>query len=170
MKKLILCAPVFAMLASPGAAKKHPPTNSCNAYFIVTEQDAVTVNLPMIGLNEAQQKWYDKKGGQFPGLCLVNGNGTGGRIPLDSGNETYINSVVGKAPLYSIAWEEHKEFVPDDSGGHYAWSANGILSRWNYDLKDFVAIGPVHNENKTILSSSSTSMLKDGLKEIEGQR
>jgi hypothetical protein len=157
------------VLAPGTAAKKHPPSNSCKAYFIVTEQDAATVNLAMIGLNEVQQKWYNKEGGEFPGLCVVNGNATGRRIPLDSGSETYINSVVGKAPLYSIAWEEHKDFVPDDSGGHYAWSANGILSRWNYETSDFVAIGPIHNENKTILSSSSTSLLKDGLKLIEEQ-
>lgn len=169
MKKLTFGALALFLLASSAIAKKHPPTNSCKAYFVVTEQDEVTVNLPMTGLNEAQQKWYDKEGGEFPGVCLVNGDATGRRVPVDSASESYVESIVGKAPLFSISWEEHKVFIPDDNGGHYAWSANGILSRWSDEKNDFVAIGPIHNKNKTIFSSSSTSLLKDGLKQIEEQ-
>ena len=169
MKKLAFCAVSFLLVASNVIAKKHPPTNACKAYFIVTEQDTVTVNLAMVGLNEPQKKWYEKSGGEFPGICLVNGDASGKRVTLDNGSESYISSVVGSSPLYSITWEEHKVYVPDDSGGHYAWSANGILSRWSYEKNDFVAIGPIHSKNKTIFTSSSTSLLKDGLKQIEEQ-
>ena len=123
----------------------------------------------MLGLNEHQKKWYEKHGGDFPCLCLVNGDATGRRLPLDSASETYITSVVGKSPLYSITWEEHKVFVPDQNGGHYAWSSNGVLSRWSDEKNDFVPIGPIHNRNKTIFSSSSTSLLKDALKQIGEQ-
>lgn len=74
---------------------------------------------------------------------------------------------MGNAPLYLIAWEEHRVFVPDEKGGHYAWSASGVLNRWDYGKKDFIPVMPLHNTNRTILTSSSTSLLKDGLKEIE---
>lgn len=80
MKKLAFC--LISVLLVASNAKKHPPTNSCKAYFIVTEQDAVTVNLAMVGLNEPQRKWYEKSGGEFPGICLVNGDATGKRVTL----------------------------------------------------------------------------------------
>jgi len=137
---------------------------------VVVERDKeVTVNLAMIGLNRTQSKWYKDHGGEYPDLCLVNGDGSGNRVALDSASESYIDSIVGNAPVYSIAWEEHRRFVPDDNGGHYAWSSNGILSRWDDSKKDFVPVTPIHNTNRTILSSSSTSLLKDGLREIESR-
>jgi hypothetical protein len=151
-------------------AHKHPPAGACKAYFVVTEKDEKTVNLNMLGLNETQAKWYKKHGGEFPSLCPVNGDPSGKRITLpDAASESYIDSIVGDAPLYFIAWEEHRLYVPDGNGGHYAWSANGILSRWDQSKQDFVSIAPIHNTNRTILSSSSVSMLKDGLQEIQSR-
>jgi hypothetical protein len=158
------------LLTTSGAlAKKHPPSTSCRAYFVVAEKDRITVNLTMVGLNGKQEKWYEQHGGEFPGLCLVNGNASGKRVTLDSlTSSDYLDSIVGTSPLYMIGWEEHLVFVPDDNGGHHAYSANGILSRWDKDKQDFIPIGPAHNTNRTIFSSASASLLKDGLKEIEG--
>jgi hypothetical protein len=134
----------------------------------VTEQDTeVTVNLAMVGLNSHQSEWYRKRGGEYPDLCLARAVPSGKRVALDSASESYLDSVIGDTPLYLIAWEEHRAFVPDDEGGHYAWSANGVLSRWDDTKKNFVPVTPLHNTNRTILSSSSTSLLKAGLKEIE---
>lgn len=138
---------------------------------MVVEHDEQTSNLNMVGLNRPQQEWYDKHGAkEAPGFCLVNGNATGMRVTVENSDEKYIQSVVGTAPLYSIAWEQHQVFIPDDQGGHYAYRSTGILSIWNSSAKggegDFIPISPVHNTNRTILSSSSASLLKDALKEI----
>jgi hypothetical protein len=162
----------FLLVASTAAVRlssQHPANKACKTYFIVTEKDETTVNLNMIGLNEPQGKWYKKHAGEFPSICLVNGDASGKRVTVDGASESYIGSVVGDAPLYSIAWEEHKVFVPDDNGGHYAWSANGILSRWDQTKQDFVALAPIHSTNRTIFTSSSTSLLKDGLQEVQNR-
>lgn len=169
MVKRNITAAVLAILICPSIvfANKRPTNESCKVYFVVAEKDANTVDLNMVGLNGPQEKWYKKHGGEFPSLCLVNGDASGKRVTLDEASEAYVSSVVGTSPLYLIAWEEHKVFVPDDNGGHYSWSANGILSRWDESKKDFVPLAPIHSTNRTIFSSSSTSLLKDGLKEIE---
>jgi hypothetical protein len=163
---------VVAMCLTSAAKEKNRPADphspACKAYFVVSEQDAVTVSLPMVGLNGKQADWYRKHGGEFPTLCLVNADASGKRVVANDSNafDSYLDSVVGSSPLYLIAWEEHRIVVPDDSGGHYAWSSNGVLSRWDHDKKDFLAVSPIHNTNRTIYSSSSVSLLKDGLKEI----
>jgi hypothetical protein len=166
--RLVVVLLSLSAAAAETRASKHP-NSSCAAYFVVAEKDSTTVNLNMLGLSEPQQKWYKKHGGEFPSLCLVNGDASGKRVTQDEASEAYMNSVVGDAPLFLIAWEEHKVFVPDDNGGHYAWSANGTLSRWDKIKQDFVAVAPIHSTNRTIFTSASTSLLKDGLKEIESR-
>jgi hypothetical protein len=92
---------------------------------------------------------------------------------LESASEQYISRIVGDSPLYLISWGEHRVLVPDDQGGHYAFSGNGILSRWDASKpngQDFVSVGPVHNTNRTILSSSSVSLLKDAIKQIDTRK
>jgi hypothetical protein len=153
-----------ALTGSEGA----PP---CKVFFVAVEQDELTVQLRMVGLNKKQGDWYKQNGShkEFSGICLANANESGERVPLEAGSEEYLSRTVGNSPLYLIAWEEHKVFVPDDQGGHYAFSANGTLSKWDNTKSDggrFVPVGPVHNTNRTILSSSSVSLLKDALREI----
>ncbi len=152
-----------------GAGSKD--TAPCRVYFVAVEQDEVTVNLKMVGLNKPQNDWYRKNGNQkeFAGVCLVNANETGERVALESGSEEHISRIVGDSPLYLVSWEEHRVFVPDNQGGHYAFSANGTLSKWDNSKpngQNFVPVGPVHNTNRTILSSSSLSLLKDAIKQI----
>lgn len=159
---------IYAFLGFLGtavAADKAP----CKIFFLTVEQDEATVNLKMVGLNKKQHDWYQKEGdrNEFGGACSVNGDSSGEPVPLESISEDYINRVVGDAPLYEISWEEHKVFVPDKNGGHYAFSSNGTLSRWDKAKPDggtFVPVGPIHNTNRTILSSSSVSLLKDAIK------
>jgi hypothetical protein len=154
-------------VAGAGSKDKAP----CKAFFVAVEQDEVTVNLKMVGLNRPQNDWYTKNGNQkeFAGVCLVNASKSGERVPLESSSEELISNAVGDFPLYLISWEEHRVFVPDDQGGHNAFSSNGTLSRWDNSKpngQNFVPIGPVHNTNRTILSSSSVSLLKDAIKQI----
>ncbi len=80
-----------------------------------------------------------------------------------------MSRIVGDTPFYLIFWEEHRVFLPDSDGGHRAFSANGTLSKWDNSKpngQNFVPFGPVHNTNRTILSSSSVSLLKDAIKQI----
>jgi hypothetical protein len=150
---------------------KNRPEQTCKVYFMVVEHDEQTSNLNMVGLNRPQQEWYDKHGAkEAPGLCLVNGNLMGMRVTAETIDEKYVDGIVGTAPFYSIAWEQHQVFVPDDQGGHYAYRSTGIVSICTVSAKggdwSLVPISPVHNTNRTILSSSSASLLKDALKEI----
>ena len=147
---------LFGIIVAAGAGSKDKAP--CKVFFVAVEQDEATVNLKMAGLNRAQNDWYKKKGnqGQFAGVCLVKANETGERVPLESGSEQHISRIVGEAPLYMISWEQHRLFIPDELGGHYALSGNGILSRWDASKQNgqnFVPVGPVHNTNRTILSS-----------------
>jgi hypothetical protein len=107
----------------------------CKAFFVMVEQDEITVNLKMVGLNKQQSSWYKKEGNQkeYAGVCIVHANESSEQIALESGSEEYINRTVGDSPLYLVAWEEHRVFVPDTKGGHYAYSANGTLSKWRSD-------------------------------------
>jgi hypothetical protein len=160
---------LFCIARIVGASPKDKAP--CKAFFIAVEQDEITVNLKMVGLNKKQSDWYKKNGNQkeFTGICLANINDSGERVPLESGSEEYNSRIVGSAPLYLIAWEEHPVFVPDKEGGHYSYSANGTLSRWDGTKPNggnLVPVGPVHSTNRTILSSSSISLLKDATKEI----
>jgi len=162
---LVSCASVLI-----GKPKDQAP---CRVFFVMVEQDEITVNLKMVGLNKQQSSWYKKEGNQkeYAGVCIVHANESGEQIALESGSEEYINRTVGDSPLYLIAWEEHKVFVPDTKGGHYAYSANGTLSKWRSDNTkpdggNFVPVGPVHQTNRTILSSSSVSLLKYAIKEL----
>lgn len=153
--------------SSSRAAVAQPKVKGpCKVFFIAVEQDAITVNLRMVGLNKSQNDWYRKNQKDFAGVCLVHANQSNERVPLESLSEDYINSIVGDSSLYLIAWEQHRVFVPDSDGGHYAYSANGTLSRWE-NGKKFIPAGPVHNTNRTILSNSSVSLLKDAIKDIQ---
>ena len=167
---VLLC---FGVLHNPVYAEKKPPANSpCKVYFTVVEHDTETSMLNMIGLNKPQADWWAKHGSrEAPGLCLMNGNAKGERVTTESADEAYVDSIVKSSPLYSVAWGEERVFVPDTNGGHYAFSALGILSVWtpsaNGGKGDFVAVCPVHDTNRTILSSSSLSLLKEALEEIK---
>ena len=126
----------------------------------------------MVGLNKAQSDWFGKHGiREAPGVCIVNGNAKGERVTVESMDEAYVYGIVGSVPFYSVAWGEKKVLVPDDSGGHYAYEARGILSVWTPSASngrgDFVAVEPIHDTNRTILTSSSLSLLKYALAEIK---
>lgn len=118
------------------------------------------MQLKMAGPNDPQDKWYRKDGGKkdYEGVCVVWPTGGGQRVAMEDNQrdqDRYLESVVGDAPLYVLGWEEHKIFVPDQNGGHMAYSANGILYRMDFsgDGK-MVPRGPVHDTNRTIFTSS----------------
>ena len=145
----------------------------CKVFFVMVEQDENTVNLRMVGLNKPQSNWYKKDGNQneYAGVCVVHASQSGEQVALESGAEEYFNRTVGDSPLYLIAWEQHLVFVPGKNGGHNAYSSNGTLSKWRPDSTEsgggrFVPIGPVHDTNRTIFTSSSVSLLKYAIKEI----
>jgi hypothetical protein len=168
---IALLACVEVLISPLTAIAKNKPAEACKVYFMAVERDTQTSKLNMVGLNKPQADWWKKHGARdAPSVCLVNGNATGERVTAESVDEKYIEGVVQSAPLYSVAWGEEKEFVPDSDGGHYAYDARGILSVWspsaNKGEGDFIAVGPIHNTNRTILSSSSLSLLKDALVEI----
>lgn len=159
----------------PARADKHPTdpkSPSCKRYFTIMEQDEETVNLALTGFNKEQQDWYAKHGGEYPDLCFLNADASGKRVVASKDADVsatvaaYTYSIIGdsKKPLFFISWEEHREF--DAQRGHYYTSSNGTLNRWDYDKSDFVPVGPVHNTNRTILTSSSVSFLKAALEEI----
>jgi hypothetical protein len=113
---------IFGFLVGPQLTfARSNPQQDCRIYFTVIERDEETSNLSMVGLNRHQQEWYEKHGAkEAPGLCLLNGNATDTRVTLENSDEKYVESMVGTKPFYSIAWEQHRVFVPDDQGGHYA--------------------------------------------------
>jgi hypothetical protein len=160
-----------AILAStPCVIAKERPRQDCKVYFTVVEHDEQTSNLKMVGLNRPQKEWYEKHAAkEAPGLCFVGGRESGVPVTIENVDEKYVESIVDSKPLYAILWEQHQVFVPDDQGGHYAFRSTGVLYAWkpseNGDGR-LVAISPVHNTNRTILSSSSSSLLKDALNEI----
>jgi hypothetical protein len=142
----------------------------CKVYFVIAEQDYETSNLNMAGFNKPQEKWWSKNAKKTPEICYLNANPKGGQAPLESLNDSFVNSDKN-LPIYAITWGESKYFVPDNNGGHNAYDARGVLSLWtpaaDSGKGNFVTIAPVHNTNKTILSSSSISMLKEALSEIK---
>ncbi len=142
----------------------------CRIYFTVVEHDEQTSNLNMVDLNRPQKEWYEKHAAkEAPGLCFVGGNDSGVPVTIENVDEKYVESVVSNKPLYAILWEEHQVFVPDDQGGHNAFRSTGVLYVWKPSESGdgrLVALSPVHNTNRTILSSSSTSLLKGALSEI----
>jgi hypothetical protein len=167
----VVATVLFLCLIAVGPADAKDKV-SCKVFFVAVEQDEITVNLQMVGLNKKQSDWYRKNGNQkeFAGVCVVNANQSGEQVPLESGSEEYIHRIVGNSPLYLVAWEEHRVFIPNNQGGQYAFSANGTLSRWEKGSNDnggkFVPVGPVHNTNRTVLSSASVSLLKAAIKDI----
>jgi hypothetical protein len=100
--------------------------------------------------------------------ALGNPDKTGERKAVIDGQDDpdhYLEQTIGDAPLYILGWEEHRVFVPDNNGGHYAYSSNGILYRMDYTGEGkMTPIAPVHDTNRTILSSSSVSLLKAAIK------
>jgi hypothetical protein len=51
--------------------------------------------------------------------------------------------------------------------GHRATVADGVVSLWDRSGEKFISVFPVHNRNRTVLTSASTSMLKDALEAIK---
>ncbi len=152
---LILCS----CLAIAKKRPTDPDSGSCKAYFVVVEQDASTVNMQMAGFNTPQNKWYEKHGGEFPTLCVATTVSSRRELLNES---TLINHLQGGIPVYVIGWEEHLMY---NGAGNRYYEASGIL----YRLEDgkYVQLAPLHNSNHTILTSSSTSLLKEGLEEIK---
>jgi hypothetical protein len=167
MKSQFLRAAAILMLTVCAVSLK---AQSCKAYFVITEQDYETSNLNMAGFNKPQEKWWGKNAKKTPEICYLDANPKGGQVPLDSLSNSFVDSNKN-LPIYAITWGETKYFVPDNNGGHNAYDARGVLSIWapaaDSGKGNFVTIGPVHNTNRTILSSSAISMLKEALNEIK---
>jgi len=49
------------------------------------------------------------------------------------------------------------------SGTKRYYVAAGTLQRWDKKTQAFIPVGPLHNHNRTVFTSASTSLLKDGL-------
>jgi|GEM_PF-6667228 len=83
-----------------------------------------------------------------------------GTITDDSGNSADVEgTTTTTVPV------EHEDYAVK----HY-YVADGFLELWNSSAKAgkgaFVPIQPLHNHNRTILTSAATSILKDGLEQI----
>jgi hypothetical protein len=52
------------------------------------------------------------------------------------------------------------------SGTKRYYVATGILQRWDSTTQEIVPVAPLHNHNRTIFTSASTSLLKDGLEAV----
>jgi len=173
-RPLVLFLTVGILWSSASAReKKRPPTEpgstACRVYFIGLEQDEETVSLRMVGLDNAQADYYKGYGGRYPNICVLNPDSSGKRVAINGLNDSFddhASSVTAGRPLYLIQWEQHRVVVPDGNGGHYAWSANGALYRWDYEKKDFVAVCPIHNVNRWIFYSAAVSLLEEGLREV----
>lgn len=169
MKRLafLLCLVSLPMMAS---TKIKMP---CTSYLLLIEQDEETVNMKMTGANKPQADWFRKDGDgkDFAGVCLISADPSGKRVALDENNdasEKYLASLTEGTPVFLLSWEEHRIFVPDNKGGHYAYSANGAMFRTHAD-GNMTPIGPVHDTNRTIFSSSSLSLLKAAIKMVRQQ-
>jgi hypothetical protein len=53
------------------------------------------------------------------------------------------------------------------SGTKHYYMADGVVSLWDSGSEKFIPVFPVHNHNRTVLTSASTSMLKDALEAIK---
>jgi hypothetical protein len=53
------------------------------------------------------------------------------------------------------------------SGTKRYYVAEGIHQRWDSKTQKFVPVSPLHNHNRTIFTSASTSLLKDGLAAVD---
>jgi hypothetical protein len=144
----------------------------CRAYVSVIEQDQITVNVQMSGMNAEQASWYKKhhQDSKYAEVCFLDldPNHKMAQVALQRAVAADNSpATIGGVPIYVLAWEEHSVFVPDQRGGHYAWSANGVLSELNQKTDEPEVIGPVHSKNRTIFTSSSTSLLKAAVVQIQ---
>jgi PEGA domain len=53
------------------------------------------------------------------------------------------------------------------SGTKYWYDAGGTLSTWDSGSQKFVTLSPLHNHNRTVVTSASTSLLKDAMDQIK---
>ena len=53
------------------------------------------------------------------------------------------------------------------SGTKYWYDAGGTLSMWDGGSQKFVTLSPLHNHNRTVVTSASTSLLKDAMDQIK---
>ena len=162
---------IFFALLSAAAFAKDKSQVPCRAYFVAIEQDSITVNLQMAGLNKLQSAWYRKGGnsGEYEGVCLVNLDPSGRQIPLksnvDPAVDESVSKTIGGLPLYLISWEEHED---RNHAGYLYYSANGTISLATQQ-GTLEPIAPIHDTNRTRFSSSSVSLLKAALKEIRSR-
>jgi hypothetical protein len=168
--KMTLAVIVLALLSAVGAsAHKDKPVTPCTAYFMVVEQDAATVNLALTGLNGPQADWYNKQKNMSICFLSADASGRGRRVVADKDDSTfnsYVDSKVGSTPLYIIVWAN--QLLYNRAGNAY-YDASGTLNLWDTKKQDFVPVGPIHNTNATIFTSSSASLLKAGIAEIAHQ-
>ncbi|MBV9343191.1 MAG: hypothetical protein JO159_20170, partial [Acidobacteria bacterium] len=53
------------------------------------------------------------------------------------------------------------------SGTKHYYVAQGILQRWDVKTQKLIPVLPLHNHNRTVFTSASTSLLKDGLEAVK---
>lgn len=158
--KLLYALMAVALCTASGNARPKP----CTAYVSVSEQDALTSGLKTVGLNKPQLHWYRKHGnkGEYSGVCVL---GASERAPLGF-------------PVYVISWSEHLvsgglHFVDGTGGTKRYYVARGTVSVWRQSADNgqggFVKVGWVNSTNRTILTSPSASLLKNGLLWIAAQ-
>jgi hypothetical protein len=129
--------------------------------------DALPLNPPK-GMNSALPTYAIVWGEHLVSQPYTYGYTTGqhstgtynGTITDDSGNTANVHgTTTTTVPV------QHNQ-----SGVKRYYVADGILLIWkssaNGGKGDFVSIRPLHNQNRTILTSASTSLLKDGFEQI----
>lgn len=90
--KVVAGLAAMLLLTGPALAKKKEAA-ACSVYFLVVENDEITVQVPITWLNKPQASWYEKHGDRdkFAGICYV----------------SKATDAPADAPLYAVVWGEH---------------------------------------------------------------
>jgi hypothetical protein len=194
--KLVVIAALATASLSRSALAKPKPSAPCRVYFLAVEQDEITVGLSMEGLNKPQEHWYRKHGDRdkWAGVCFAKTanvpvgatlyliswgehlvsepysyetsepvtQDVDGTVTDDNGNTSQVNgTMAGSVPV------EH-------TGTRSGYVADGRLYLLNSAKGKFEPVAPLHSGQgfswgNLHFSSASTSLLKNGIKQIEEQ-
>lgn len=135
--------------------------------------------------------------GKFAGICYWDLTGRESQLSLAEFLSKEKSGAIQEpdAPFYVIAWGEslvtqpyvgsrRTQTVTEDNSNNtsrtitvpvtetYAgtkryYVAEGILQRWDVKTKSLIPVSPIHNRNRTVFTSASTSLLKSGLEAIK---
>ncbi len=193
--RVMSCLVGALLLCTPAAAKRKEP-NQCVVFFSVVENDATTVGLSITALNEPQSNWYKKHGnrGKLTGICYSKTADSPGGAPLyliawgehlvsEPYTYTYKTTETETSNTNGTVYDSDGDSsqvqgttttdVPvyhTQSGVKRYYVADGRLSIWDDTTDDgkgsFVPFAPLHNHNRSVFTSASTSLLKNAIQII----